>query len=180
MAVLAAAGLMYPICPVLGTSLAASTPIESWQLQEGRFSADLLVTNEHEELIRQWDRLGRHPGQWPRVSVIESARKGEKVHAVVVFRGCLTPDRHPCLMRMDYIVNRPDGSRYGAFLDADLWSDATPAPDPTLVHLAGPYIEFLPETDDPLGTYTTIVRIRSLTRPEGIELRRTLNVISGP
>ena len=110
----------------------------------------------------------------------ERVRRGEKVRAVVVFTGCLSPEGHPCVMRMDYSVFRPDGSRYGDFSDTDLWSDTTPAPDPTVIHLAGPYIEFMAEPHDPLGTYTIVVRIRSLTRAEGIELRRTLDVIPDP
>jgi hypothetical protein len=178
-AIAIATGLLWQVS-LAAASTAVDPADKGWLWHDNRFSADLLVTNEHDELVRQWGSAGRHPGQWPNVPMLESARRGEKVHAVVVFAGCLSPEGHPCVMRMDFSMIRPDGSRYGAFADADLWSETSPPPDPKVVNLAGPYIEFMAEPDDPLGTYTIVVRIRSPTTAEGIELRRTLDVVPGP
>lgn len=148
---------------------------EYWSWRDERFSADLLVTNKHDELVQQWNSLASDPEQWPTVAVVDSARRGEKVHAIVIFRGCMAPGR-PCGMELDYFVLKPDGTRYGDFPDRVLWSEATPVPDPRLVYLGGPYLEFMADPGDPFGEYEFVVRIRSLENPEGIELRRTLRV----
>lgn len=155
-----------------------SAPAEAWAWRDDRFSVDLVVTRRHADLVRQWGDLGTHSDQWPTVAVTQRIRRGEKVHAVVLFRGCLSSSEQPCVMEMDYVLLRPDGSSYGAYRHRPLWSADQAAPDPRLVYLGGPYLEFVADPGDPLGVYEFVARIRSAENPEGIELRRALEVIS--
>lgn len=155
-----------------------SAPADTWAWRDDRFAVDLVVTHRHADLVRQWGDLGANPEQWPTVALTQRVRRGEKVHAVVLFRGCLSSSEQPCVMEMDYVVLRPDGGPYGAYRHRPLWSADQAAPDPRLVYLGGPYLEFVADPGDPLGTYEFVARIRSAENPEGIELRRTLEVIS--
>lgn len=149
----------------------------AWSRDEGNFAADLITTHRHAELIEQWSALKDKPESPPVVHISEQTRRRQPLHIVVLFRGCVAPDGPSCSMMLDYVVRRPDGSEYGAIKDRSLWDRGRAAPDPRLVYLGGPYLEFIAEDDDPLGEYEVTATIRSPILISPISLQRTFEVV---
>lgn len=149
---------------------------DSWSWSDATFSVDLLVTNRHDELVDQWRRLSWAPHERPTVSIVERAHRNEKVHAVLVFRGCLSSEDGKCSMMVDYALKKPDGSLYCSYQRLPLWSDSRQAPVSGLVYLGHPYLEFIPEPGDPEGKYEVTARIRGGHARE-VELKRALQVV---
>jgi hypothetical protein len=149
----------------------STTPID------GDFAADLVITDQHEAFVKQWSTLRERPDHWPRLHLAESTQRRRRVHAVIIFRGCAGSDDEFCSMTLDFLVRRPDGSEYGAAKGRILWDGNEPPPDGRLFYVGGPYLEFIPEEEDPLGDYEFIAIIRSPSAASEIVLKRRLTVV---
>lgn len=147
---------------------------EAWNWTDEQFSADLVLTHRHLELMEQWSGLWTRRGKWPLLYVAERVEKGVPVHAIVVFRGCHVSEAGTCAIKVDYVVLRPDGSEYGAVRGKALWEQNDPAPAPDLVYLGDSYVEFVADAEDPTGEYVFVATIYTAKNPEGIALKRSL------
>lgn len=150
---------------------------EAWSWTDEHFSVDLILTRRHAELVEQWSGLKENPGKLPLAYIAERAQKGEPVHAVILFRGCQASESGKCAMKLDYVVHRPDGTEYGAVRGRTVWDENEPVPAPDLVHLGGPYVEFVADEEDPTGDYSFVATIYTEKNPAGITLKRTLQVV---
>lgn len=167
-----AAGALAVFC----VACAAHRPDRSgtrWQGVAGEFGASMLITDDHDQLLRDWARA---PASFDlsALPVVGNVRKGQKAYAVIFFVNCLDAKDDRCELRSDFSVSNPDGSRYGGYQDRTLWSGARPARDS--ISLAVPYLLFKADPEDAEGAYTFSARIRSPDASTTVELARTLIV----
>lgn len=158
-----------------GLSGRDSPQVNNWPKSDGRFRAELLVTDRHEQLEKSWlDAIDR--GQYPTVGIVDRIRKGQKVHAILLFANCIEVEDDDCRMTVDFSVTRPDGKEYGSVTDRSLWSGKPPARD--LVFLGGPYLSFEADPVDPEGPYRITALVRGADGAISVAITRQL-VVTG-
>jgi len=156
-----------------GPAITGPQPVNDWGKANGEFRAELIITDQHKQLERDWtDTVGR--GGYPIVSKIDHVGRGQRVHVVLFFSNCIKIKDGVCPMAVDFSVTKPDGTEYGSITDRTLWSGEPPARD--LVYLGGPYMSFEAEAGDPQGQYRISAVVRDEDRSVSVELVRPLLV----
>lgn len=160
-----------------GSSGPGPLQANDWPKSEGRFRAELLVTDRHEELEQNWIGVINR-GSYPTISTVDRVRKGQKVHVILLFANCIEVRDDVCRMTVEYSVTRPDGREYGSIADRGLWSGEPPARD--LVFLGGPYMSFEADPVDSEGEYRITAVVRGAEGAISVAVTRTLVVIREP
>ena len=146
-----------------------------WGKSNGGFRAELIITDQHEQLVQNWtDAVSR--GRYPTIPKVDHVERGQSVHAVLLFSNCIRIKDGGCPMTVEFSVTKPDGTEYGSIADRTLWSGEPPARD--LVYLGGPYIFFEADPIDPLGQYRITAVVRDAEGTVSVELAQSLLVDS--
>ncbi|HXV75125.1 MAG TPA: hypothetical protein VD788_02320 [Candidatus Polarisedimenticolaceae bacterium] len=161
---------------LLSSSLAAAQwqrngkqwPDSAWSKSESGFSAMLLMSDNPDEVVRDWET----PDAPVTVRAVNTITRGVPIVGFVVFAGCEPDERGNCNASVDFIVLKPDGSEYVNFPDRDLWR-GKPAPPKDTLRLAAEYVGVIIEPDDPLGEYEVRASIHDRNADAHLELRRT-------
>lgn len=163
------------LCACAGRTGTGSHPVIDWPKSDGRFRAELLITDQHEHLERDWiDAVTR--GRYPTIATVDHVRKGRKVHVILLFSNCIEIKDDICRMTVNFSVTKPDGNEYGTLADRTLWSGELPARD--RVFLGGPYMSFEAEPVDPEGQYRVTAVVRGADGSVSVEVTRLL-VVTG-
>lgn len=160
-----------------GSSGPGLVQASTWPKSGGKFRAELLVTDRHENLEENWtDAVSR--GKYPTISTVDHVRKGQKVHVVLLFSNCIEIRDDVCRMTVDFSVTKPDGTDYGSISDRSLWSGEPPTQD--LVYLGGPYMSFEADPVDPVGQYRITAVVRGADGTLSVAITRPLVVEGQP
>lgn len=154
----------------------AKTWPQSWNEREksdGTFGAELIITDQHEQLERNWSGAVSR-GQYPTISKINHVERGKRVHFILIFSNCIRVKDGVCPMTVKFSVIAPDGSEYGSIADRTLWSGEPPARD--LVYLGVPYVSFEADPVDPPGQYRVTAVVRGAEGSVPVELAQPLLV----
>lgn len=153
-----------------GHDLATSEPASS--KSENGFSAILLMSDNPEEVVRDWDT----PNTGVTVRAVNRIPRGVPIVGFVFFSGCRPDEKGNCNASVDFRVVGPDGSEYVSFRDRDLWKHK-PAPPPNMLRLAAEYVGVVIEPEDLLGEYEFHATIHDLNGGTTLELRQTFIAI---
>ena len=150
-------------------------PETEWRQWEGDFGAMLLLTGDAEKFFAEWNVT---PSQdyMPAIGTVSTALRGDVVTAVIVFSGCAANESGDCVSEVDFRVLFPDGSVYGEFDGAELWSDKPAAPSPRLQVGVG-NLGIKVEPDDPFGLYRVEAIVRDKVGLVELELVQQLEVV---
>lgn len=143
-------------------------PETEWSKSENGLSAMLLMADNPNEVVRDWDT----PDAAVTVRAIDTITRGVPIVGFVFFAGCKADEDGNCNAAVDFTVLRPDGSEYVSFLDRDLWK-GRPAPPEDMLRLAAEYVGVIIEPEDPLGEYEVLASVSDLVAGTTLELRRT-------
>ena len=161
-------------CATVKDIPAVPAEVKLWQSTKVDFGASLYLTAEHQAFLRLVDQMDSDQ-EIQNLASKTTARRGEPVRVVLLFKNCHGTTDQYCEMRGDFDVSKPDGSRYGGYENRLLWSTARPELDkPTI---ARPYLEFIADPMDPSGEYQFSVTIRNANGGDPITLMRTLTIL---
>ena len=118
---------------------------------------NVIVTASGDALFRAWDRGASGFSVTPAVR----PQRGQFLSAVVLFRGGQPDAAGNCNAEMDITAYDPNGQKYGAMPNAELWR-AKPAPSRGATQLSRDYMGVVIEPGDPAGTYRVVVIARDL------------------
>jgi len=146
----------------------------AWRKSDGDFGAMLLVTDQLQAFLEQWNRPPS-PDYQPNISTADEAPRGGTVAAVVLFHGCAAGEQGTCRSVADFRVLRPDGSVYFAHENAPIWQDLPPARGAIQLGLAK--LAFQVKDDDPLGEYTIETTVRDEVKDRTVVLTQPVRVV---
>jgi len=148
-----------------------------WGKSHGGFRAELIITDQHEQIERDWIEIVSGGG-YPVISKIDHVGRGQNVHVLLFFSNCIKIIDGLCPMTVDFSVTKPDGTEYGAIRNQALWSGEPPARD--LVYLGGPYVAFQADPGDPNGPYQVTAVIRGAQGSISLKVAEVLSVDGEP
>jgi hypothetical protein len=122
---------------------------EPWSQSDGKFGAQLVLTDKPQQLFEDWEKPARGVG----ISVADSVRRGVPIVAVVFFTGCGADAKGLAQTTVDFTAYRPDGKPYGEAFEGELWIDKPP-PAQGQIQLGVSTMGIVLEPGDPLGVYT--------------------------
>lgn len=165
------------LCACAGPASRSPQQVNDWPKSDGRFRAELFVTDRHEQFERDWvDAVNQ--GKYPIIVPVEHVRKGQEVHVVLLFANCIAVKDDICRMTVDFSVTKPDGTEYGSIPDRSLWSGEPPTRD--LVYLGRPYMSFEADPVDPVGHYQITAVVRGADGAISVVIARPLVVTEDP
>jgi hypothetical protein len=152
----AVAVLVLLIAPAAAQSQQDGKPVKSkrWSKSNGRFGAQLLLTDKPQQLFDDWEK----PGRGVRISEADSAYPGVSIVAVVFFTGCGADAKGLAQTTVHFAAFGPDGKPYGEAFDGELWIDKPP-PAKRQIQLGVSTMGLVLEPEDPLGVYTVRAKI---------------------
>lgn len=138
-------------------------PDESWRKSKGKFGAMLLLSDNPEQFMADWEKTNP-----PEISTTERAERGKPIVAFVIFAGCKEVEA-ACNSTVDFVVLRPDGTEYASHQGGELWK-GKPAPPEGRIQLSVANLGVRIEPQDPPGKYTIKAAVHDLNARETIEL----------
>ncbi|MGH9749069.1 MAG: hypothetical protein ACRD6R_03995 [Candidatus Polarisedimenticolia bacterium] len=152
-------------------------PDTTWRKSAGRFGAMILLTDNPEEFLEQWNRPAA-PGYKPQLRTTTATRRGGNVAAIIMFRGCKPDANGNCDAEVDFRLLRPDKTLYGEQKQAELWK-GKPAPPGDYLQVGLGIFGIRVEPDDPFGTYTFEATVRDRLAKMQVVLTTELRVEAG-
>lgn len=134
------------------------------------FTAELLLTNKPGTLFMRWEQ-----GEKVALPNVETARRGERMAAVVLFSGCGRDAQGHCDVRMDMVVLDPAGKTYGESKDTEVWVGRA-APAAGEKQLGVGYLMIRIEPKDPPGQYRITARVSDRISGAVLPLERDFEV----
>jgi len=148
-------------------------PDEPWRKSNGPFGVMLLLSDEPEKLMADWEKP-----ETPQMSITNVATRGKPIIAFVFFVGCKPIDGR-CQSTVDFTVLRPDGSVYGSSEGGELWK-GKPAPSEKQIGLSVANFGIIIEPNDPAGTYTVKAVAHDLNAARSVEVQQVFTVSEKP
>jgi hypothetical protein len=162
----------------VGTASAAQEPAPSPTHEAVRdgFGVLLLTTDDDEGFLRAW--AGPTP---PQLTTTDRATRGRPLFGMILFHGCRAGADGNCNVTGEFSFWRPDGSRYGDVLRADLWrAPPPPAPHENNILLATTSPALLVEPEDPMGNWIMRARVTDSVRGLTLEVEEQIVVETPP
>ncbi len=148
-----------------------------WRRSDGDFGGMLLLTDQPDGFIEQWNRPAA-PDYQPSIQTVSDASHGDVVAAMILFSRCGADFAGECRVVADFRVVRPDGGLYAEHEGAPVWKAA--APDGTALQLSETHLAFRIEPEDPDGVYEIHATVRDLVSSRVVHLVQRLRVLPGP
>ena len=147
------------------------SPAETWRQSDGDFGAILIVTDDPEKLMSDWQQQSEI-----QVEPLIEASPGDKVAAFILFSGCKSAPDGTCKATVSFTLVKPDGSVYGEQLGAGLW-EGVPVPPEGSLQLSMADLVLVIESQDPSGVYTINALVQDPSSMKTVKLEQKFTVI---
>lgn len=141
---------------------------ETWRKTKGQFGVMLVLTDEPEKLVEDWEKP-----EIPNIKMTSVATRGKPIVAFILFTGC-AESQGRCDSEIDFVVLKPDGSEYSSHSGAPLWK--YPAPPGRALQLSTANLGIRIEPQDPVGTYRILAKARDTNAKLDIDVSQTFVV----
>jgi hypothetical protein len=145
-------------------------PDLEWRKTVEGLGGMLIVTRDYERMMKEWT-----DGQTEAPSILPAsgAKRGDSLTAVVFFSGCADPGQN-CELFVDFTVLKPDGSTYGKIPNIAAFNAVVPKANVVMITKATMRLKI--ESNDPLGEYTILAKVRQPKKNRSMELKQRLFV----
>ena len=101
-----------------------------WQKHDGTFKAQLFLSDDAENIYKQWNN---GPANKVRFTDLPRIKSGRYFEAIVVFAGCKKDKQDKCVLTGDWTVKRIDDSVYGEAKGSPIYQGQGPKIDQQLM-----------------------------------------------
>ena len=119
-------------------------------VKNGAFEAAVYMTQDGEKLL---SNQVKNDDLKNTVNIIP----GEKVEALLLFRGCSRNEYEKCLVTADYVIEAPDGSIFHEQLNTDVWKE--PMQPGRQLSLTNTRVGILTPEDADTGAYKFLINV---------------------